>query len=183
MSDIAELVAKILRAMGLNEEILPVAIIEEYIKLWQEIYPDNECLVLYNVIKSLYNYLIQQAAIHDVGQGKTYEKEKEGDVEITLELNKYNKAEVWKEALANFLKNPWDLLPECKVEFAKSTPPVIVGGVNETKIEQVNTNTNNRTGGASERGGVNNPLAGARTVPKGWNLQRPWGSGNWRNRN
>ena len=102
-------------AMGLTEEDIPVDVIEYWILAWQEVYPDNECLVLHNTVLSLYEWLIRQSAKDSSGGGKV--KEKEGLAEI--ELDRYNKSVDWEKALEDYLKAPWLAFPFCKEELAK----------------------------------------------------------------
>lgn len=101
---------KIFMAMGLSEDDLPSSVIEYFYNSWAEVYPDNECLSIYNTIASLYEWLIKSAA-KDASGGGSY-KEKVGDVEVTL--GGYNKGTDWEDAYDNFLSNPTAALPSCK---------------------------------------------------------------------
>jgi len=151
-----DIVKKILMAMGLTEEDIPVDVIEYWILAWQEVYPDNECLVLHNTVLSLYEWLIRQSAKDASGGGKV--KEKEGLAEI--ELDRYNKSVDWEKALEDYLKAPWLAFPFCKEELAKGIiNRVKVGGVRKDEICKIKRDKNIRDGGASEISGVRQPNA------------------------
>lgn len=97
-------------AMGLSDGDIPSTVIEYFYNGWVEVYPDNECLAIYNTIASLYEWLIKNAAKEGSGGGNR--KEKVGQLEITL--GAYNKGEDWEGAYEKFLANPSAALPSCK---------------------------------------------------------------------
>ncbi|AUR87521.1 hypothetical protein NVP1101O_110 [Vibrio phage 1.101.O._10N.261.45.C6] len=171
-----ELIEKVLFAMGLDPSCADLSVVNHYLDEWGTVFPDNQCLVLHNTVVSLYEYLIKASAPNASGGGKR--KEKQGRREI--EIDNYDKSKDWENALNAYLNSPWTAFPSCREELSKGTGRVIIGGVDENKINEINVNPNIRTGGATEQGGVTNWLNGARTVPKGWNLVRPWGSGYWK---
>ena len=174
-----ELVEKVLFAMGLSPECADISVVTHYIGEWQNVSPDNPCLVMHNTVVSLYEYLIKASAPDASGGGKR--RERQGSYEI--EVDGYNKAADWENALEAYLNSPWTAFPSCRDELAgKGKGRVIVGGIDENTILAINSDPNIRTGGATEQGGVTSWLNGARTVPRGWNLQRPWGSGYWKGR-
>lgn len=173
-----EMIEKIVYAMGLTPECADLAVVVHYINAWTEVYPDNKCLVLHNVVVSLYEYLIKASAQTASGGGGRRERKGDREIEIT---GGYDKSVDWEKALDAYLDNPWAAFPQCRDQLSGEggLGRVIVGGVDEKKIAEINRDYNIRTGGASECGGVTSPLNGARTVPNGWNLVRPWGSGQW----
>jgi hypothetical protein len=134
-----ELVSAIYLAMGLTSETLPQTTVEAYILLWQDTYPDNDCQVMYNTILSLYSWLIKSSAADNTGGGKI--REREGSVEI--EHDKVDKSSDWESARDEFVKNPWESLPQCRVEFTKSSvSPIILGGVRKDEVSRVRRDTN-----------------------------------------
>ncbi len=166
---------KVLFAMGLDPSCADLGVVEYFLDEWGQVFPDNNCLIMHNTVVSLYEYLIKASAPNASGGGRR--REVQGKRQI--ELDNYDKSKDWQNALDSYLNSPWTAFPSCRDELSGSSGlgRVIIGGVDETKIQQINNDVNIRTGGASEVGGVTNPLNGARTVPKGWNLVRPWGSG------
>ncbi|MCP3683204.1 MAG: hypothetical protein GY861_10990 [bacterium] len=149
-----ELIDKILFAMGISEEDIPLEVITYYLEQWLEIYPDNECLALHNTVLSLYDWLIKDASKNASGGGNR--KEKVGNVQV--EVGATNKSQDWQDAKDAYLESPWTAFPSCRDELGKGVAGrVIVGGVREDSIDAVNCNDNIRTGGASEVCGVRQP--------------------------
>lgn len=150
-----ELIARIKMAMGFTGTEVTDELITAFLTEWQTVYPSNECLALHNTVVSLYEWLIKNSASGASGGGKR--RERTGKREI--ELDTYNKAGDWELALNSYLDSPWSAFPSCRdVLGANTIGRVIVGGVDKTKIDAINNNTNIRTGGASEVTGVTQPV-------------------------
>lgn len=123
---------KILMAMGLSDGDIPTSVIEYFYNGWLEVYPDNECLVIYNTIASLYEWLIKNAAKDGSGGGNR--KEKVGDVEVSY--GSYNKGEDWEAAYEQFLDNPVAALPSCRDQFQQSKHAnIIITGTSKSQVE------------------------------------------------
>ena len=153
---IEELVAKIRVAMGiLSEDILPTSVITHFITEWLTVYPDNLCLALYNATVSCYEWLINSSAASDASEG-VVKREKEANVEVEMfERRVGENTQLWIDALSRFEENPSLMFPACRDQLNKvTTGRVIVGGVREDKIRDINCDRNIRTGGASEIVGV-----------------------------
>lgn len=149
--EMADLIRLVMGSLPLS--ILPEAIVTHYLVSYSNLY-QTDCEVLYHSIVSLYNWLISKAEMESSGGGERTEVN--GKRRITI--NEYNKANDWKNGLNDFLANPSRYIPECAdmfIEMEKdSYGRVVIGGVREDNIKSVNSNSNIRTGGASEIGGV-----------------------------
>jgi len=150
---VEELVAAVRLAMGnIPPSILPDEVITAYVEAYLLQYPDSDCQVLYHSIVSCYTWLIANSAAGASGGGKR----KEVNNKRSIEVDDYNKSSDWQTAMDNFISNPGLLLPQCAVEFNSNQGMgvVIVGGVREDRIRDINDDPNQRNGGASERGGI-----------------------------
>ena len=149
-----DLLAYVYRAMGLTSSDIDETILQSYLDDWTSIYPDNDCLAMHNTVISMYEYLMRSEAPEASGGGRR--REKEGNVEY--EIEDYDKSSDWSDALKAYLNSPSSAFPLCKVEFDAlkkgGNSRVIVGGVREDKICDINRNPNQRTGGANEICGV-----------------------------
>ena len=128
----SSLVDLIYLLLGLTEEDIPRAVVAYFLEQWEQLYPDNECLVLFNTIKFVYFWLMETAL---AGSVKGRIREKRGRREIEIEES--SKEEEWYLALSNFLKAPWNLLPQCRTEFMSNgsgCSQVILGGLKEDNI-------------------------------------------------
>lgn len=129
---------KILIAMGLVNGDIPQNVIDYYLSEWQTVYPDNNCLALYNTIASLYEWLIKSASKNGSGGGKR--KEKSGKREI--EVDDYNKANDWQKAYDTFLDDPTNSLPSCKDAFKKKGARIYLGGTEKDVYEKIKNDPN-----------------------------------------
>lgn len=153
---------RIYRAMALTTEDVPETLIQSYLDDWDTIYPDDGCLSMHNTVISVYEYLARSEAPSSSGGGKI--REKEGGVEY--ETSGSDKSVDWKNALSSYLKSPWTAFPLCRVELSAGiTGRVKVGGVDETKIAEINDDDNRRTGGADE-------ITGIKRSGVSWNSRR-----------
>lgn len=118
--------------LGLTPEDIPVVVVSYFLQRWQEIYPDNDCLVLYNTIKSIYLWLIEK---ENSSTSNGLIKEKRGKREIEVDgTDEYLK---WVDALESFTRNPWDILPQCREQFIENgggASPIVIGGVKRNEV-------------------------------------------------
>lgn len=165
-----DLIDSIYRAMGLDDCSLPLSVVDGFLSDWLAVFPDSECLALHNTVVSSYEWLVRNAATTSSGGGKR--REKNGRREI--ELDGFDMSGVWNNALDSYLESPWSAFPTCRDELGVlNTGRVIVGGVDENAIQDINNNPNIRTGGADEVCGVRrgSGWGGLRNTPNGWTLR------------
>lgn len=137
-----QLITKILFAMGLSEGDIPSQVIDYYLTEWLAVYPDNDCLAIYNTIASLYEWLIKNAA--NEGSGGGNKKEKVGNTEISY--GNYNKGVDWQAAYDKFLDNPTAALPSCKESLKKSPKSgFIINGTSVSEVERIRNNPDSNT--------------------------------------
>lgn len=150
-----DLIDKIYIAMGIDECILPTNIVSHFVSEWMLVFPDNDCLALYNSVVSCYEWLIKNSAALDSTEGVA-KREKEAGIETEVfERKSGENTQLWIDSLARFEKSPATMFPSCRDQFSTVTSGrVIVGGVNEDKIRDINCDESIRTGGASETCGV-----------------------------
>ena len=133
-----ELIALIYLMLNLTTSDIPTEIVQIFLDEYQKLYPDNDCMVLYNTTISIYNWLIRKANGEAVG-GKR--KEKKGRREI--EVQDYSTTDNWKNSLKSFLANPWEVYPQCRSTLAENASSrLIIGGVKKDIVESVQDNTN-----------------------------------------
>ena len=124
--------------LGLTPADIPADVIEGFISAWTAVYPNNGCQVLYNTVISIYNWLIAKANAAAVGGTR---REKRGRREI--ELTDFTKAPAYKEALNQFTKAPWHLLPQCRADLgATAGSKIIIGGTRSSEVNRVRSNCN-----------------------------------------
>lgn len=130
-----DLIDKIYLVMGIGEDTLPLNIVTYYLTEWQTVYPNSDCLAVYNTIVSCYEWLIRQSAALDASEG-VVKSEKEANIEIEMfERKAGDNTAVWQTALDMFEKNPSLSLPSCKNELRNSNSGlVIIGGVDPAKV-------------------------------------------------
>ena len=130
-----EIVNLLYLMLGLTESDIPREVVALYVAQFVSIYPDNECLVLYNSSVAIYNWLIRKSGA-DAVSGKR--REKKGQREI--EVQDSDKSSSWKNALDTFLKSPWEVFPQCRAELsATACSNIIIGGVSKSEVNRVKT--------------------------------------------
>ncbi len=139
---------KILMVLGLTD-FVSVTLVEYYLEEWATVFPDNECLVMHNTVVSIYEYLIREAATTSSGGGSRREKQGEREIEV----DDYDLATSWQDALDSYLDNPSSAFPSCKEALTPQEDSllgrVIVGGVSKERIKSIEKDRNIVTGGAS----------------------------------
>jgi len=126
--------------LGLTPADIPAEVIDYFIAQWSLIYPDNNCMVIYNTVKSIYNWLVGSASAKAVS-GKRREKRGRREIEVENSNNAVN----WKTALDNFLKSPWEILPQCRADFVANgagNSRLTVGGTKKDEVERVRDDPN-----------------------------------------
>ena len=142
-----ELIDKIYLVMGVDSTVLPLPIVEHFLSEWLSVYPESDCLAIYNTIVSCYEWLIRQASATDAVDG-VVKREKELNVEVEMFERKVGKdANTWQYALDMFEQDPSASLPSCRDELVTShASMVVIGGCYPNSVAEFYNSQHNFCG-------------------------------------
>lgn len=127
---------KIYTLFGLTTTDIAEDVTQYYLDEWASIYPDNDCLALYNATVSVLEYMIKQADITDASVG-TLAQEKEGNTTITYDTSTdSSSADYWRDILERFLNDPELTYPTCRSVLSISQK-VFIGGTSAKEAARV----------------------------------------------